>query len=191
MEFSGPQESERSKMTSGQMYNPADPELVASRIHARKMLEELRRIPYSDFEAKRRFYGSFFGSVGKDLFIEPPFYCDYGFNIHWGDHNYANFNCTFLDCAPIHIGDRVFMAPSVHLYTATHPIDARARSAGEEYARPIYIGDDVWLGGGTIVNPGVTIGARSVIGSGSVVTKDIPADVVAAGNPARIIRKIE
>lgn len=191
MEFSGPQDSERSKMTSGQMYNLADPELVASRIHARKMLEELRRIPYSDFEAKRRFYGSFFGSVGKDLFIEPPFYCDYGFNIHWGDHNYANFNCTFLDCAPIHIGNRVFMAPSVHLYTATHPIDARARSAGEEYARPIYIGDDVWLGGGTIVNPGVTIGARSVIGSGSVVTKDIPTDVVAAGNPARIIRKIE
>lgn len=183
-------QSEWDKMVSGQLYNPTDPELVHKRWLARRWMTEFSRIPYDDLEQKRKAYLSFFGAAGENLFIEPPFYCDYGFNIHWGDHSYANFNCVFLDCAPIHIGSRVFIAPAVQLYTATHPVEHEARNSGVEYAKPITIGDDVWVGGGVIVNPGVTIGSRSVIGSGSVVTSDIPDDVVVVGNPARVVRKI-
>ncbi len=183
-------QSELDKMVSGQLYNPADPELVHKRWLARRWMAEFSGIPYDDLDQKRKAYESFFGAAGKNLFIEPPFYCDYGFNIYWGDQSYANFNCVFLDCAPIHIGSRVFMAPAVQLYTATHPVEHEARNSGVEFAKPISIGDDVWIGGGAIVNPGVTIGHRSVIGSGSVVARDIPDDVVAVGNPARVVRRI-
>lgn len=177
-------------MIAGELYNPMDPELVDKRVSARQTMADLARIPYENLIEKRAIYRRFFGAAGEDMFIESPFYCDYGFNIFWGDNSYANFNCVFLDCAPIHIGDRVFMAPSVHLYTATHPIDHNERNSGVELAHPITIGGDVWIGGGVIVNPGLTIGHRSVIGSGSVVTRDIPDDVVAVGNPARVIREI-
>ncbi|MEM9258823.1 MAG: sugar O-acetyltransferase, partial [Bacteroidota bacterium] len=112
------------------------------------------------------------------------------FNVHWGENAYANFGCIFLDAAPIYVGKNVMMAPAVKLFTATHPIDATERNTGIEFAHPIRIGDNVWLGGGAIVNPGVSIGENTVIGSGSVVTKNIPANVVAAGNPCRVIRNI-
>ena len=190
MAYSSDERTELQKMIAGDLYDPLDPELVEKRTLARQIMEDLARIPYGNLSEKRAIYREFFGEAGEDLFIEPPFYCDYGFNIFWGRKSYANFNCVFLDCAPIHIGDRVFMAPSVHRYTATHPIDHNERNSGVEMAHPITIGDDVWIGGGTIVNPGITIGSRSVIGSGSVVTHDIPDDVVAVGNPVRVIRRI-
>lgn len=183
-------QSELEKMVTGQNYDPTDPELSQKRTFARQFISELNGIPYENWNVKRQLYTGFFGGVGKELLIELPFICDYGFNIFWGDHVFVNFDCLFLDSAPIHIGDRVKIAPSVRLYTATHPLDPNKRNSGLEFAKPIIIEEDVWLGGGVIVNPGVRIGARTVIGSGSVLTRDIPADVLAVGNPARVIKSI-
>ncbi len=183
--------SELQKMITGKYYDPIDPELAGKRIFARQIINQFRAIPYENWNEKRELYTDFFGKVGMELFIEQPFTCDYGFNIFWGDHVYVNFDCIFLDSAPIHIGDRVMIAPSVKLFTATHPLDHTRRNSGLEFAKPIIIEDDVWLGGGVIVNPGIRIGARAVIGSGSVVTRDVPAGVMAAGNPARVIKSID
>lgn len=178
-------------MITGKSYNPLDPELTEKRAYAREIINQFKAISYENWNAKRLLYNSFFGKVGKELFIEQPFICDYGFNIFWGDHVYVNFDCIFLDSAPIYIGDRVMIAPSVKLFTATHPLDHARRTNGLEYAKSIIIEEDVWVGGGVIVNPGIKIGARSVIGSGSVVTRDVPAGVMAAGNPARVIKSID
>jgi maltose O-acetyltransferase len=130
------------------------------------------------------------GKVGKRVSVRPSFYCDYGYNIELGDHVFINFNCVFLDCAPIIVGNNVLFAPAVQLYTATHPLDVKTRTADLESAHPIRIEDNVWVGGGAVVLPGVTVGANSVIAAGSVVTKDIPANVVVAGNPAKVIRDL-
>jgi maltose O-acetyltransferase len=131
------------------------------------------------------------GKVSSNFWIEPPFYCDYGYNITIGENFYANYNCTILDCAQVKIGDNVMCGPNVSLFTAGHPLDFQIRNQGWEYAYPIIIGNNVWLGGGVIVNPGITIGDNAVIGSGSVVTKDIPANSLAVGNPCKVIRKLE
>lgn len=131
-----------------------------------------------------------FGKVKGSFFIEPPFRCDYGYNIDVGENFYANYNCTILDCAQVLIGDNVLFGPNVSLFTAGHPIHLETRHEGLEFALPIVIGNDVWIGGGTIVNPGVTIGHNVVIGSGSVVTKHIPSDSIAVGNPCKVMRKI-
>ncbi len=128
--------------------------------------------------------------MGKNVTIEPTFRCDYGRNIHIGDNFFANFDCIILDVCTVTIGSDVLFGPRVCLYTAAHPLDAEVRRSGLEYGQPIHIGDTVWIGGNAVINPGVSIGARSIIGSGSVVTKDIPPDVVAAGNPCRVIRAI-
>ena len=130
-------------------------------------------------------------NAGQDLWLQPPFYCDYGYNIKAGDKVFFNFNCVVLDVATVTIGSRALLGPNVQLYTATHPMNHAERATGLEYAKPITIGEDVWLGGRVVVCPGVTIGARSVIGAGSVVTKDIPPDVFAAGNPCKVIRSLE
>ena len=130
------------------------------------------------------------GNTGASFCILAPFWCDYGYNIEIGENFFANHNCIILDCAKVTFGDNVFIAPNCGFYTAGHPIDAERRNQGLEYARPIKVGDDVWFGGGVQVMPGVTIGSNTVIGSGSVVTKDIPSGVVAAGNPCRVIRPI-
>lgn len=130
-------------------------------------------------------------NAGKDLWIQPPFYCDYGYNIEAGEKVFFNFNCVVLDVMKVSIGSRTLFGPNVQIYTATHPINFKERAIGLEYAKPITIGEDVWIGGSVIICPGVTIGDRVVIGAGSVVTKDIPADVFAAGNPCRVIRKID
>lgn len=182
--------TEKEKMISGQPYDPYDLELEAGRKNARRLLRKLQAIEEAEESARKAIFRELFGSTGTTFFLENPFICDYGFNIHWGENAYANFGCIFLDAAPIYVGKNVMMAPAVKLFTATHPIDATERNSGIEFAYPIHIGDNVWLGGGTIVNPGVSIGKNTVIGSGSVVTKDIPANVVAAGNPCRIIRTI-
>ena len=165
----------------GELYDALDPELVEARERARLLLARYNAT--GDREALT----ALLGRLADDAVVEPPFHCDYGFNISVGRRFYANVNCVFLDCAPIEIGDHVLLGPGVHLYAATHPLDAAERRGGLELAKPISVGDDAWLGGGTIVLPGVTIGARAVVGAGSVVTRDISADARVAGNPARPI----
>lgn len=177
-------------MLGGELYLAADPELRALHTRCKGLLFELNGMHPDKREARTARLGELFGSIGRGSYFEMPFYCDYGINIHIGSDTYANANCVFLDVGEIRIGNGVMFAPAVHLYTATHPIDPVVRSTYLEYALPITIEDDVWIGGLTVVNPGVTIGKGSVIGSGSVVTKDIPPMVIAAGNPCRIIRPI-
>ncbi len=131
-----------------------------------------------------------FGSTGSMFCIEQPFHCDYGFNIQIGENFFSNYHLTILDCAPVRIGNNVMFGPNVSIYTAGHPIYAEVRNTGLEFALPVTIGDNVWIGGNTVINPNVSIGDNTVIGSGSVVTKNIPANIVAAGNPCRILREI-
>ena len=164
-------------MLAGELYDARDPELVAARARARELLVRFNAQP------DRSLLEELLGSVGPEAVIEPPFHCDYGFHISVGERFYANVGCVFLDCAPISIGDGVLLGPAVQLYAATHPLDAETRRRGLEYALPISIGDDVWIGGGAIVLP--------VVGAGSVVTKDIAADAIVAGNPARAVRHLE
>jgi maltose O-acetyltransferase len=167
------------------LYDPMRPELVAARQRARELLARYNA------SAEEQLLRELFARVGAEPFVEPPFFCDYGSNTSVGDRFYANTGCIFLDSAPVTIGDRVLFGPAVQLLAATHPLEAELRAQSLEYAEPISIGDDVWLGGGAIVLPGVTIGDRAVVGAGSVVTRDVPADVVVAGNPARVIRSLE
>ncbi len=183
--------TEREKMLAGELYDARDPELQTLRRRARLLIHELNA-SRDDAEAqRRRLLAELLPQAGEGLWIEPPFYCDYGAHIRLGQGVFFNFDCVVLDVAPVTIGDHVLFGPAVQLYTATHPLDAAARRSGLEAGRPIAIGDDCWIGGGAVINPGVSIGARSVIGAGSVVTRDLPADVFAAGNPCRVIRPIE
>ncbi len=183
--------NEKQKMIKGLPYNPNDPELIAGRRNARILTRKLLSIPEENEDERKVIFKKLFAVTGKDFYIENSFICDYGFNIYWGENAYANFNCIFLDAAPIHIGENVMLAPAVKIFTATHPINHQERNTGIEFALPVTIGKNVWIGGGSIINPGVTIGENTVIGSGSVVTKNIPANVVAAGNPCKIIRPIK
>lgn len=186
--------TEKEKMIAGRDYNPYDPELVAERMRARELLQRLNACPPGDDGTRRALTRSLLGldPSGRetDAFLQAPFFCDYGYNITVGAGFYCNFNCVILDVAPVTIGDRVLLAPAVQIYTATHPLQAGARAGGLESGKPVTIGHDVWIGGGAIVLPGITIGDRAVIGAGSVVTRDVPADVVVAGNPARIVRHL-
>jgi maltose O-acetyltransferase len=171
-------------MLAGELYFAGDPELTAERERCEALL---RRFNASD---DRALLSDLLGSIGTDSYIRAPFYCDYGYNLTLGDNVFLNFDCVVLDVVPVTIGDRVQIASAVQLLAADHPLDAVERASGREFGRPITIEEDVWLGGGAIVCPGVTIGRASVIGAGSVVTKDIPAGVVAAGNPCRVLREI-
>ncbi len=173
------------RMPAGELYDARDPELVAGRARARELLGRFNAEP------DRSLLEELLRSVGPEAVIEPPFHCDYGFNISVGERFYANVGCVFLDCAPLSIGDGVLLGPAVQLYAATHPVDAETRRRGLEYALPISIGHDAWIGGGAIILPGVTIGDRAVVGAGSVVTRDVPADAIVAGNPARAVRDLE
>src|SRR5690349_3031809 len=182
--------SEKEKMLAGALYNAADPELVAGRRRAQRLLARYNATGPDDAEACDALLRELFGAVGEGADIQPRFACDYGCNIRLGRRAFINYNCVFLDCAPIEIGDDLQMPPAVQLYTATHPLDRATRAAGLEYARPIRIGDGVWIGGGAIVLPGITIGDGCVVGAGSVVTCDLPPGSLAVGNPARIIRSL-
>lgn len=166
-----------------------DDEILEQLAQARSLTQKLNALDRTNFKGIEEIITQLFGSSNKP-FVNPPFYCDYGFNIHVGKNFYCNFNCTFLDVAPITIGDNVWIGSNVSLYTAGHPIHPETRNTQIEYGRPITIGDNVWIGGNVVINPGVSIESNTVIGSGSVVTKDIPDWVVAAGNPCRVIRKI-
>ncbi len=182
--------TEKEKMLSGELYNPLDKQLAGERQQTRLLLKELNDSREDQLEERTFILKALIPHAGKDLWLQPPFYCDYGFNMVIGDKVFFNFNCVVLDVAQVRIGSRTLFGPNVQVYTATHPIDHRERASGLEYARPITIGEDVWVGGSAVICPGVTIGDRSVIGAGSVVTKDIPADVFAAGNPCRVIRQL-
>lgn len=183
--------TEKAKMLAGELYRSADPELVADTRRAQHVLTRYHAT--SDEETGKRvtLLRELLGSFGDGTVIRPLFACDYGYNIRLGRNAFINFNCVFLDCAPIEIGDNLQMGPAAQLYTAAHPLETDVRRSGLEYARPIRIGNDVWIGGGAIILPGVTIGDRSVIGAGSVVVRDVPAAKVVAGNPARILRDLE
>ncbi len=181
--------TEREKMLAGEMYQPMDPELVAARIRARELCQALNAAPERDAEARRRILVELFGAGGDSVWMQPPFHCDYGSNIELGERVFFNFNCVVLDVCKVAIGSFTLFGPNAQIYTATHPFDAGQRRK-LEYGKPVEIGSDVWVGGAALIMPGVSIGSRAVIGAGSVVTRDIPADVFAAGNPCRVIRKI-
>ncbi|AMC92696.1 hypothetical protein AOC36_01440 [Erysipelothrix larvae] len=180
--------SQYTKMISQQLYDPADQQLVKLRAHARSQIHQFNQS--LDRDQRKALLKDFLGNIGEHILIEPPFRCDYGFNIHIGENFFANFGFTVLDSALITIGDNCQFGPNVSLYTPIHPLTPHARNTGIEGAKPITIGDNVWLGGSVTVNPGVTIGNNTVIGSGSVVTKDIPDNVIAVGNPCRVLRQI-
>ena len=188
--MTGSGSTEREKMIRGELYLASDPELVAARVRARRVFARFKASDPGDAATRVALMRELFGSVGADAWIEPPFYCDYGSQILVGAGVLVNFGGVFLDPGPITIGDGAQIGPNVQLLTADHPLDARVRSAGPELARPIDIGKRVWLGGGVIVCPGVSIGDDSTIGAGSVVTRDVPAGVVAVGNPCRVIRTL-
>lgn len=181
--------SEREKMLAGELYDPLDSELVEARVHARDLCQELNASREADEVARRRILTKLLGAGGETAWIQPPFYCDYGSNILLGARVFFNFNCVVLDVCNITIGDFAMFGPAVQIYTPMHPMNAELRRR-QEFGMPVTIGPDVWVGGGAIICPGVTIGARSVIGAGSVVTREIPEGVFAAGNPCRVIRAI-
>lgn len=185
-----PMQTEKQKMLAGQLYQASDAQLVAERLHARGLCQQLNTLPADAPPAqRRRLLASLFGTeTGADM--TAPFFCDYGYNIRLGANAYFNFNCVVLDVAQVTIGDNCLFGPAVQIYTALHPLSAAERRAGVESGRPVVIGNDVWVGGAAVICPGVNIGDGSVIGAGSVVTRDIPAGVFAAGNPCRVIRKI-
>lgn len=181
--------SERGKMLAGELYDPLDPELAAARVRARGLCQALNATREADQDERRRLLVELFGAGGDEVWMQPPFFCDYGSNIFLGKRVFFNFNCVVLDVCSVRIGDFTLFGPSVQIYTATHPLEAELRRT-REFAKPIEIGSDVWVGGAAVICPGVTIGSRSVIGAGSVVTRDIPDGVFAAGNPCRVIREL-
>ena len=185
-----PLPTEREKMLAGELYDPLDAELVAARNRARDLCQNLNATRESEQAARRQILIELFASGGDSVWLQPPFFCDYGFNMLLGERVFFNFNCVVLDVCEVKIGNFTLFGPAVQIYTATHPMNAELRRA-QEFAKPIEIGSDVWVGGGAIVCPGVTIGSKSVVGAGSVVTRDIPSGVFAAGNPCRVIREIK
>lgn len=180
---------EREKMLAGGMYDPLDPELAAARTRARDLCAALNATPEGEPAERRRILVELFGAGGETVWMQPPFHCDYGTHIELGERVFFNFNCVVLDVCRVRIGSFSLFGPAVQIYTAMHPFNAEQRRR-EEFGRPVEIGSDVWVGGGAIILPGVRIGSRAVIGAGSVVTRDIPDQTFAAGNPCRVIREI-
>src|SRR5580704_8606776 len=183
--------SEKEKMLAGELYNSMGPALTGEREQAQRLLARYNASEPGDAAGRLALLRQLLGAVGDNPDIQPTFRCDYGYNIRLGNRCFINYDCVFLDCAPIEIGDDLQMAPSVQLYTAAHPLDRAQRVAGLEFAKPIHIGSGVWIGGGAIVLPGVTIGDGCVIGAGSVVNHDLPPMSLAVGNPARIVRSLD
>jgi maltose O-acetyltransferase len=177
-------------MLGGELYDPLDPQLSAERRRARVLFKALNDTRDDQQDERARLIRELIPAAGRGIWIEPPFYCDYGTNITLGDKVFFNFNCVILDVARVRIGSDVMFGPAVQIYTATHPLSAAQRGAGLEFGQGVEIGNEVWIGGGAIICPGVRIGARSVIGAGSVVTRDIPEGVLAVGNPCRVVREI-
>src|SRR5258708_6032960 len=181
--------TEKEKMLAGELYDPLDSELVQARYRARDLCQDLNATRERDQDARRSILKRLFGQGGDSVWMQPPFFCDYGSEIPLGGRVFFNFNCVVLDVCLVKIGDFTLFGPAVQVYTATHPMNAELRRK-QEFAKSVEIGSDVWVGGGAIICPGVKIGSKTVIGAGSVVTKDIPAGVFAAGNPCRVVRGI-
>ncbi|WP_439022068.1 maltose acetyltransferase domain-containing protein [Bacillus thuringiensis] len=184
--------TEKEKMLAGEMYMPGDEVLVADRTEAKRLTRLYNEAMETGDEGRFTLLNQLLGSSADGTsHIKPTFRCDYGYNIHIGKNFFSNFNCVILDVCEVRIGDNCMFAPGVHIYTATHPLHAAERNSGKEYGKPVKIGNNVWVGGGAIINPGISIGDNAVIASGAVVTKDVPNNVVVGGNPAKIIKTIE
>ena len=181
--------TDKEKMLAGELYNGMAKDLLLERIHTKDLLYDFNHCRPSNMEERDAIIRQVLGSVGSDFYIEPPFLCDYGYNISVGNNVFINYNCTILDCNTISIGNNVLIGPNVNLYAATHPTDSATRNQGLEYALPISIGNNVWIGGNVCVLPGVSIGDNCVIGTGSIVNKSIPANSIAVGNPCRVIKQ--
>jgi maltose O-acetyltransferase len=181
--------SEMEKMLAGELYDPLDLALVRARERARDLCQELNATREAEQDRRRRLLEELLGAGGEDVWLQPPFFCDYGLNIRLGRKCFFNFNCVVLDVCRVTVGDHTLFGPAVQIYTATHPLNAELRRA-REFGKPVEVGSDVWIGGGAILCPGVKIGDRAVIGAGSVVTRDVPPGVFAAGNPCRVLREI-
>src|SRR6187402_1369744 len=184
-----PMRTERQKMLDGELYDPLDPDLVAARVHARDLCQALNTTTETQQDERRRILRRLFAAGGDTVWMQPPFFCDYGSNIELGERVFFNFNCVVLDVCRVRIGSFSLFGPAVQIYTPMHPMNAEQRRR-QEFGKPVEIGSDVWVGGGALILPGVRIGSRAVIGAGSVVTRDIPEDVFAAGNPCRVIREL-
>lgn len=183
--------NEKEKMLAGEPYDPFDPELVADRERANELTRRYNRTTDEESETRERLLGELFGSVDESASVEPPFRCDYGYNVHVGENLFANFECVVLDVRRVEIGRDCMVGPGVHIYTATHPLNAEERTSGVEYGEPVTIGDSVWIGGRAVINPGVRVGDGAVIASGAVVTEDVPAGVLVGGNPTEVVRELE
>lgn len=180
---------EKRKMIAGELYRPGDETLRDDRLRARHLLHRYNHTAPDEKAERTALLKELLGQ-SEGAYIEPSFRCDYGYNIFLGNDFYANFDCVMLDVCPVHIGDNCMLAPGVHIYTATHPLDPTERNSGAEYGKPVTIGNNVWIGGRAVINPGVTIGDNAVIASGAVVVKDVPANAVVGGNPAKIIKML-
>lgn len=185
------EKTEKQKMLAGELYLANDPELAAASQRSMQLLQRYNQTSVTECDRRTQILQELFGQVGENPVITPPFHCDYGSNIFVGDRFYMNYGCVILDCNTVHIGHDVLCAPYVQIYTAYHPTDPATRLTGRELAASIRIGNNVWIGGGAIICPGVTIGDHTTIGAGSVVTKDIPAHVIAVGNPCQVVRSVE
>ena len=183
--------SEKEKMLSGEFYNPLDSELINERVKCKLLCQEYNNIQYDDIEKREKILKQILGKTKEKFFIEQPFICDYGYNIEIGENFYSNHNLVILDCAKVKFGDNVFIGPNCGIYTAEHPVDAETRNKGFEYAKPITIGNNVWIGGGVHIVAGVTVGNNVVIAAGAVVTKDVSDNCVIAGVPAKKIKTLD
>lgn len=181
--------SEKEKMLAGELYDASDRLLTQERQRARSLTHQLNTAHYGDRSAYKQILSALLPNAAADIWIEPPFFCDYGYNLYTDEKVFFNFNCVLLDVMPIRIGSNVLFGPNVQVYTAAHPVDALERRQGLEFAKPIFIGNDCWIGGNAIISPGVTIGDRCVVGAGAVVTRDAPADSIVVGNPAKLIAR--
>jgi len=184
-----PTETER--MLAGEPYDPTAPELIADRNRASDLARRYNATSEAEEDRREALLRELFGAVGDDPAVEPLLHCDYGYNVAVGDEFFANYGCVFLDSNSIEFGDRCLLGPGVHVYTPMHPIDPDERATGRERAEPVAVGDDVWIGGRAVLNPGVIVGDEAVVASGAVVTEDVPEHVLVGGNPARVIREIE
>lgn len=178
---------EKEKMLAGLLYNPFDKELTEMRIEARMIAEELNITPARDEKKRLALTKKLLGTTGENIHIEPDFRCDYGCNIHVGNNFYANFNCVILDVAEVRIGCNCMLGPQVGIYTASHPVGAEERNKGLEYGLPVTIGNNCWIGGMVVINPGVTLGDNVVVASGAVVTKSFGSNIIIGGNPAKVL----
>lgn len=178
-------------MLAGEAYDPTDPELSADRRRASERCRRYNATAPTETDRRERLLRELFGEVRGDAVVEPPFRCDYGYNVGVGDEFFANYGCVFLDAAPVAFGENCLLGPGVHVYTSTHPIDPDERAAGRESADPVTVGDDVWIGGRAVITPGVEVGDGAVVAAGAVVVDDVPARTIVGGNPAEVIREID